>query len=154
MKREIRLAALLPPLLAVMLTAAGCGGMFKDVVPKKNAREVGFLPVFSWKAKDAVADLKFELYRAADFNVEAKQAVGEPILRAANFTPFPEQKIALADTETLISRYRAEGEFLASASEGLEPETDYVWVLSGTGPKGPIMEIYKFRTRKDYYRPD
>lgn len=154
MKRGIRLAALLPPLLAVMLAAAGCGGTFTDVVPKKNANDVGFLPTFSWTAKNTLTDLKFELYRAADFNVEAKQAVGEPILRATNFTPFPEQKIALADMETLINRYRAEGEFVVSGSEGLEPETDYVWVLSGAGPKGPVLEIYKFRTRKDYYRPD
>jgi len=156
MEKRLRLgAALFLPFLLLALSAAGCSSaMFKNVSPKKNAMEVEFLPTFSWKAKQPVKDLQFELYRAVDFRVETKEAVGQPILKITKFNEALEQSVPLSNLDMLRKRFSAEGIFLTEGYDALEPLKDYVWVLRAIGPNGPVVEIYRFHTRKDYYRPD
>lgn len=141
--------------LILMLCAAGCTGKyFKDVRPEDKAEDVPFIPTFSWEAKQQVADLTFELYRATDFDVEAKQPRGEPLLHVSGFPPTGGQEVRLSDVETLRTKLRSEGLFLTSGYDALKASEDYVWVLRGMGPKEPFVEVYRFRTRRDYLRPD
>ncbi len=157
MKSGCRRCCIQSSLLCLMLVAcaAGCSGKyFKHVQPKNKSTEIPFIPAFSWEAKQPVADLQFELYRGTDFNVETKQAFGEPILRLSGFDACPKQRVALGDIDDVMARFNAEGIFLTPGYDTLEASEDYVWVLRGTGPKEPFVEAFRFRTRKDYYRPD
>jgi hypothetical protein len=156
MEKRLRIwAALFMPFLLLALFTTGCGSaMFKNVVPKKDAKDVEFLPTFSWQARKPVKDLQFELYRAVDFRIPTKQAVGQPILKITNFSQAPDQAVPLSNLDILAKKFRAEGVFLTQGYDSLEPNKDYVWVLRATGPEGAIVEVYKFHTRMDYYRPD
>ena len=156
MEKRLRFGAVLVvPFLLLAMSAGGCGGgMFKNVIPKKNAQDVDWMPTFTWTVKEPVRNLQFELYRAVDFRVETKEAVGQPILKIANFSAAQAQSVPLSNPANLMKQFAAEGIFLTEGYDALEAGRDYVWVLRAIGPNGPIVEVYKFRTRKDYYRPD
>ena len=138
-----------------ILSAAGCSSKyFKDVRPKNKSTEIPFIPTFSWEAEQQITNLQFELYRAVDFDVETKQALGEPLLRVAAFGPMAQQRVPLWDIADLRTKYQAEGIFLTPGYDTLTPSRDYVWVLRGTAPKESFIEVFRFSTRRDYYRPD
>lgn len=154
MKRRIHFMAL-TALLPLIVFAAGCSrGYFKDIRPKNKSDEVSLIPAFSWEVKKQVQDLQFELYRAADYRVETNEAAGAPLLRVRGLVCLGKQDLPLKDAEALRSKFRAEGVFLTPGHDTLKGSQDYVWVLRGEGEDGPFAQVYRFRTRREYYKPD
>jgi hypothetical protein len=154
MEKKLRYVSLAFLPFMVLVLAAGCGGTVGSISPKKDATEVAFLPTFSWKVKNPINDLTFELYRAGEFDVKTKQAAAKPILKVTKLDAAQQQQIALSDLATLKTKYGAEGDFLKPGHDMLEPSKDYVWVVRGTSANKPFVEAFKFRTRKEYYRQD